>query len=366
MQNFFNTVPTVNYGTLHSPTWKYALAGLMRNLKLAHDYYHNKQFSVRSQHILVRFLHSLAINPEMHIERYYSIADSQSLGMAARFKMTSAISVGGIFNGPFYGKNSKEIILATNDGFDPYHIHRNWKTTSAVKPLLHPISDLSMMIPNGVSHVGVSGVAVIHINVPMLAVQYRAFCLEQYANSLKNVSTEATSHFVHRYVLPNMLAAQTDMALFNRFLNLLNGAPMTQSATKHPYAPLSYEKYVDKFFIELIDFFEKSDRTFENILVQIPSLTGTMRSTLMLPDYAPTRQVTWAEAISRIDAVDLLTQVAPEGGNSRNLSELNYFLREFKMIERDSIFNTVPEPVKTDCLRKIDAIRRRVGYERTA
>jgi hypothetical protein len=366
MQKFFNTLPGVAHGTLQSRNWEYAKSGILRNIDSAIKYYSTRDFTVKSQHLLVRILHSLGVSQSVNFDRYYDIIDYKALRIGSTFGLTSSISYGDIHEGIFFGPNSKEIIIAINESFNHYDVYRNWKTMKSVNVIAYPRSDLGLMLGNGKDNDTAGGISVITINIAMLAIQYRAFCYEQYKISLDGGNTRTASHFVHQYILPNMLYSQVDIAIFNRFSNLVLGAPMSESKTKHPFFLLEYDKNVDEYLSMILKYLESNPRDFENILQILPSLSKkNMQEVMVLPNYAPTKQMAVAEIASRIDVLNILTLVAPDNGTRLNQSDINFFLREFKSYSRENIFNSRNESISYFLKQKIKDIQKRVGGEVT-
>lgn len=361
MQKFFNDTLAIAGGEYSGAKWRYAHAGLQRNLQTLTKYYHNTKHAVLNQHILVRLLRSLNVNMQMPLDRFYALIDDKALTLGRTFKMTSPINVGALYKGAFYGKGSYEILWANDDAFIPDVVHEHWKSAQPIQVLLHTQSDLNLNLPNGQGENFFEGVSVIKINIPMLAVMYRAFCLEQYYKGLHGDGMETASQFVSNYVLPSMLPSQLDMSLFNRFLNMARGAPQTSDTQKHAIHVNDYTRDVDSFFTELLDYMDKGPRTYSTILQLIPAVhQRSMFEALRLPDVAETRQVRWAMLLARIDAIDLLTLAAYDGGRTRNQSDNNYFLRQFKMLQTGGILDSLPEEVRDSTQRKISDVSRRM------
>lgn len=359
MQYFFNEIDAASLSQYRSPTWDYARNGLLSNIEKARDFYRTQAISVPAQHILVRMLDALGVNHEYNLERFADIIDARALNMAMAFKMTSSVSVGTLFNGTFYGKGSREILIGINDRFDVLEADKNWKSVRAVKVLLTTRSDLSTVLPDGKAYSFNDGVSVIAINIPLLAVQYRAFLNNQFRSPFFQTGDALTTgHFVNMFVLPNMLYSQMDMILFNRFYSLLTGAPLQTNNWRPPFYQVDYSKYVDRYFLRLIDYFGKSKRDFRTIMNILPMVGAqNFREGLRLPDFASTRQIFWAEVLTRIDAVLLLTKLGPNSGTLLNGSDINYFLREFNLLDQDNIFGTAPEDIREEAHRKITEIR---------
>lgn len=364
MQTFFNVNNGIQHGLLQNAQWNYAKKGLLRNIEKAVEYYQSRTFVVASDHLLVRLLKSLGVSYEHNLERFTAIVDAKSLAFSRLFGLSSSVSYGKLHSNVFYGPDETEIIVATNDYFNPYDTHNNWKSVRAVNVISHSKSDLDLILPNGKNYLDSEGISVIAVNIAELAVQYRAFVLEQYAKVQRGENASPTSYFVHTYVIPNMLYSHLDYALFNRFNNLLIGSPNTPYKSNHPFFTLDYTKYIDKFYSTLVRYLRMSERSYTAILDLIPTVTkDNLRQVMELPDWTPTRQISWVELISRIDACLFLSMTSPKGGNKLSGNDVNYFLREFKHIAQDNILNSLPMNLRLDLELKIDDYERNVGNE---
>ncbi len=339
MQQFFNQKVKSSRLAPRSPSWDYVQAGLDRNLQTVQRYYKIRPFSVKSNHILVRLLNSLGVAHDQNLERFHDIVEAKSPYLGMTFKMTSSIHKGILHDGLFYGEGTQEVIFATSEYFNPYLVEKHWQDVSAVTVLDHPRSDLDMLLPTGRKSTNETGIAVIAVNVPMLAVQYRTFSKIQFERMQTGISPLTTAQFVHMYVLPNMVASHLDVALFNRAVNLTTGAPMGVSTSKHRFPLIDYTARVDKVYSDLTKFIHTNDRDFYTILESFPAVSvPSMLTVNRLPDQAPTRQVAWAEVLTRLKALDWLTKISPDHGVRYNRSELNYFVREFVRNVSDNTF----------------------------
>lgn len=342
MQQFFNqTSESTSRVSIH-PTWEYVQAGLSRNLNTLLKYYTVRPYSVKSNHILARLLNSLGA-PMGNLERFYNIVDAKALNLGMSFKFTSAIHRGMLHDGIFYGPGCKEIIIATNDAFSPYKVTRNWKEAQAVKVLLHPRSDLDLHLPTGRTTGVEKGLAVIAVNIPMLAVQFRAFLKEQVAKqeSIGN-SPLRVGQFIHMYVLPNMMPSHLDGVLFNRSFNLLKGAPMGQATVNHHYTWIDYASKCDRALGYFIDRCRSADTNYEVMMDSFPMINvPNLREYARLPEQAPTRQLAWAEVLARLKVVDWLSSISPRAGEQKDAADNNYFIKEFIRHKSDSTFENV-------------------------
>lgn len=340
MQTIFNNLTNISTGISSYPDWKYLRSGLNRNLKTTIDYYQNRRFAVKGNHLIARILNSLNISYDRDIEQLYNLIEAKAFHIGMHFKLSSSVYKGDVFNGVFYGEGTKEIIMVTNDFINPYEIERDWKNVQAVRVLTHPKSDLSLLLPNGKAYSEETGLACIEINLPALITQYRCFVLEQYNRIKDTLTASPTSVFIHMYVLPNMLYSHLDHCIFNRVYNLMMGAPMGVPQFRHPFTLIDYNKKVDDCLIEIVDYVSKNDLDFNTILRTFPCVTKlNFKELLRLPEQAPTRQITGSEFLARFKAIEFLININPNKGKTKNMDTINYINRMIKRNERDSVLD---------------------------
>lgn len=364
MQLFFNTPLNISYGLLRYTKWDYIRAGLLRNLDITQKFYHSRIYSVKSNHFLARLINTINISHNLELERFYDIVDQKSGIISNAMRITSSFQKGALFNGIFYGAGCPEILITDLESFNPFEVHKNWKTVSAVKVIKHPRSDLSLMLPNGKNTGSETGLAVISINIPMLAVQYRAFVQDQIKmNSSQNIGFQTVGHFIHRFVLPNMLPSHLDLAIFNRVNNLLNAAPMGESTRAHSFVLVDYSTLVTEVQEELIKNIKGKNLEYKAIMATIPAIVNNnMIDVLVLPDNPSTRQITWAEVASRIDELLTIIQLGDTESIGKNMIVLNSFVREFRLYERDKSISThLPKDIYHDILYKMNTIAKLIN-----
>lgn len=364
MYNFFNTTTEIGQNVLSPAKWNYAKSGLLQNLLRVQDYYKNRPFAVKSQHILARLLNSFPISYNLSLERFYSLVDTYGLRISVGYKMTSSIFNGKIFNDIFYGEGIDEILVATDESFNPYRVTDDWINVSAVRVLAHPNSDLRLLLPNGKNFGTETGLAVISINIPMLAVQYKAFLEYQNKRLIEeNMSTHTTAQFIHMYVLPNMLKSHLDVALFNRAYNLVVGAPMGDTTKKHAFYLTDYTGVVDDVYEEIVDYFKRVEKPYNIMLKSFFTITEESFETLMLlPDNAPTRQVMWSNLLARLRAMEFLLKLSKSHGNTSSRSENNNLNRILQYHDSNKLIETLlPENLLRDVRLQLKEIKEMLG-----
>jgi hypothetical protein len=348
MHGLFNLMPGVNIPTMYAANWHYAREGLRHNLKKVVEFYQSHSMAVESDHFLVRLLQSINTPKALKLDRYYSNVDALSLNLGMALKMTSSISKGHVFKGVFYA-GSTEVLIADNADFDPEAVTREWQHVQAIRVLRHPRSDLGLNLPDGKKSGTEEGIAVIAINIPMLAVQYRAFRLREDAYALETGEPGRTiMQFIHMNVLPNMLYSHFDYVMFNRIYNLERGAPLGESTKPHPFYITDFAQKLNAVQAIILTNLKAVGQDFTGVLRNIPAVTKeNLDDALVIPDMAPTRQVIWALALSRFPAIDLMLDLV-KGGNQggaqiRNQQQLNLLMQAIRSYRTASLFSSMLE-----------------------
>jgi hypothetical protein len=342
MQLFFNVPASISQGILKYSEWNYIREGLLRNLQTVQNFYRTRVYAVKTNHILAQLITNIGVSHKLDIERFYQLVDARANSLGMTFKLTSAISKGALFNGIFYGHGCTEIIMNDSALFDPRDAVKNWKNLAPVKSIMHPKSDLGLLLPNGKITGFETGLAVISINIPMLAIQWRCFAEDQLYNDIsEGQSLQGMQHFIHRYVLPNMLPSHLDYALFNRLSNILNGKPMGNNVRQHPFVLIDYTNRVDNVHSRIINDLASRVMEYQAILRMIPAVSlPSMLEVMTIPENAPTRQVLWAEILSRLQVISDIITLGGDKDINRNSITLNSFAREFVLFNQEAVLKS--------------------------
>jgi hypothetical protein len=193
----------------------------------------------------------------------------------------------------------------------------------AVTVLDHPISDLGLLLPNGHNNSTASGISIIAINIPKLLYQYRCF-MDHRAKLGEVESILCSNHFIHAYVIPNMLYTHTDICILNKLVNLHDGAPMSVALSKHSFPVVDYNHRVDNILRYVITLLSDSKTGYPTYLSNIPSIyKDNMLYSLQMPDIIKNKQVWWALLLSRLKAIKFLLDIGGMNGVSTNRSMVN-------------------------------------------
>lgn len=359
MYRLFNEEERLHLPRMQFPAFEYIRRTYQRELLNVADYYHNRVYAVKSNHLLANILYHINIPMQYAIDRYTDVALARGPYIAKSFNLTSDINYGQVFDGVFFGSNCQELILYDEEYFNPFYAEREWSRISAVKVLAHPKSDFGLLLPNGRDSSTGGGLAVISVNIPLLAVQYRGFLKNQMTKVKQEVGMLDIQHFIHMYVLPNMLYSQIDLTIMNRLMNLFYNAPMSVPILKHPFMVTDYTHRMDHILLDVLETLTEKSERFDAALNQIPTIIAkNMQDALQMPDVAPTRQVLWALILTRLNVMKFLLDVSNESSITTNRMEINQLKRLLRQFDIDGIFtNVLPHDIAYDTIQIVDQIR---------
>lgn len=342
------------------PSFTYAKAQIDRDIAKFFDYFRTAPRFVNNQHLVVKILTMLSTSHTRDNYSFINRVRSEYISLVNTLEISTATNFGKIhYNGNFYNKSVKEIIIAHETDFDIDLAYENWTTLEPIKILSHPFTDLSMQRCNGNYQSEETGYAVFAINVPMLALQFKAWS----ELNEKQKPRLRVGHFVSMYVLSNMLYTHFDLAYLNRIKNRLNAETVSNVGNKHPFTTTDYSGIVDSSIIELIDRFRKKKSVdwFECAFNTKLLTTENLTSHFNWLDIIPNRQIKWAVTIGYLNYWEYLALAT--GNNPSNRMFNNKLKLEFKAISNDRLLETVLRTDKalTEIIdNKIKAIEERL------
>ena len=356
MFELFNDEPANNAGKIILPQFIYLRGVLDRDIGQIINYYQNEVTSVPNEHLLVKFLMSLNVSMKRDLQNYIDTAGDVGMMVAQSMRLTSSLGYGSIFSpGPFYGRKTEEIVIIEDSPFDIYKAQQDWRALRPVRVLSHPFTDMSLGRCNGNYNGSTeSGIAVIAINVAMLALQYRCW-YEQERQPDPSEAARTVHQFVSMYPITNMIYSHVDVAFFNRLVAQFLIEKVAPYRKCHPFFVVDISARVDAVIEQQLQVLESSSKTFDQILSAVPGAThGDLRDVIRMPRVIPTRQVKWAMIVARLQLIRFLVQmnvVAQNPENSWYLGKIRQDLRLFR--NERAIPHDVMTEVETTILNDI-------------
>lgn len=354
----FNIINTK--GIESSPRFVYA--GLdatrrrwMENIVYLRNYYQNSGVSVSNTHPLVNLLESMTFSPKPTARAYYdAVRDSlgrlsTGSGIVTPINSRSVISP---TRDSFYGNSQQEILLSADFDMDPAMAYINWQNVEAVRVMRCPVNDLNMAVPDGTVAPSAGGISIIYIDIPLLAIQYLGWLTRPQGTT--NMGQERTGHFVAKYVLPNMLVSQTNVAIFNRLAKMWLGDPVDPPANVTPISiPTNYTGF-DQFAKNYIAGHTSQKPTFRETLHNIPLVRTNGLSLVANPNILTTRQNEWAIVAGLIPYLSHVLSIDNRHEAVGNLAERVALKRYLKVLAGDRGLANAPTRLRNDIQLEID------------
>lgn len=274
------------------------------------EYVTARQLFLPNNHVVIRLLKSINVSMKTDIYDYvYKVEDSVRT-ITHGLDFTNSTNRGKVHRpGQFINPNVGEIIISNTETFDVDFAIKNWQKLTPLKFLDHPCSDISYGLPNGNYTLdNEEGLAVVLINIPMLALQYRCWLSECLKKNTDHVPPLAS--FVMAYPIMNMAKSHADIAMFNRLYNEVHQYKNTGFVRRNAIALVDYSSSIDGVLKEYKDILIRTPLDFQTILDNIPSLYyGNFHNAVRLPKMASTRQLRWALLTSRLKIFHFLLTI---------------------------------------------------------
>jgi hypothetical protein len=327
-------------GGLALPDFRRVQAGLRLSLSKVIEFRRQNPVGLNGSHFLVKLIQSLNVPLSLETEIYNDKVRDISLNLAMSLKMTSALSQGRVFTpGVFYGEHVTEALVANIDPFDLDQLEDHWRDMRPIRVLYHPKTDLNLDVPDGRHPSEEAGMAVIAINIPMLASQYRKW--RQFRSDVSDDSPRSIMQFLQEIPLPNMLYSHLDVAIVNRLIGLFFKVEMSKPRGHHSFYLTDWTDEVDKALERWMDNVQSRKLDFDTLVSILPTVSAEdYHEILALPDLAFTQQLQWAVVLARLPLVVFLVQFNALTDNPRNRKYLNYLRHYLRQMDLSRVMRT--------------------------
>lgn len=355
MYDLFEGEREIDQGRVIIPQFMYLKGALTREVAKVVTYYQTWPTTLPNEHLLVKLLLNLNVSMKRELQNYVDIASEMGYQVASQLRLTSSVNYGRVFSpGVFYGRACSEILIAHDSPFDIYDADVNWRELQPIVVHRHPFTDLNLARPMGEGNKHEPGIAVISINIPMLAVMWRGWWRDERKPD-PSQPARRTHHFLSMYPITNMLYSQTDIALFNRMVALYDLEDVAPFKRLHSFFTYDYTDRADEYLEKQLELLRRTPMTFDHMLSAIPSLFAKdLREASQLPAVIPTRQVVWGLVIARIALVRFLVHINAYTENAKNRGYLNKIRQSLGRVRIDRVLETtLPNDVLQDVDRTI-------------
>lgn len=335
MYTLFNDQLPSTRGGINLPQLDFVIRGLDQEVQKIIAYYQKNPQAVSSDHLLVKVIQSLSVPFGTDVNIYRDRVEEQALDLAMHFKLTSVLNRGNVFNGVFYGSGTMEAIIAASSDFDAEEATKNWQTLEPIRVIRHARTSLYFDPIRPTLIDGEEGMAVILVDIPMLAVQYRAWRKDPTSYS-RDESPRSIMQFLCTYPLPKMIGSHVNIAIFNRLAAWRDAIVPTDQNATFPFFVANWYRRLDEQLLKLNEMLDRTRGDFLQVLTNIPGVTtDSFLEAIRLPKILATRYVQWAFTLSRLPVVKFLLQQADQNSIQRNGVYVNIIRRELREMRND-------------------------------
>lgn len=325
MFSLSNKTPTrANIGKVTPPERPYLVRVYNDIVNDVIEHYHRYPKRVDSDNIFGRLLTLIPRRWDLDDHRYLRYVDDASEPLSRAFNFVSSSYRGRIYeSGVTMGREADEVVITHYEGI-PKDLDKplEWRYWSPIKYLNHSMYDLQLPIMN--NHLRVKGSAVISIDIPLMALQYRRWLKRQKVTH--EDQRESVYRYVGGYLLPNAVRSYLDIAVFNRLEHIANGKSLLRFPSAHPFYITDLSNRVDNYCKQIIADNKRKQVDLEAFVYNTPLIMEESLHSLMrrLPDQPVTHNNEWAFIAARIPYLRYLVVhgIPRDGGDRHHVNDI--------------------------------------------
>lgn len=315
-----------NEGRLIFPEIAYLRTIVDSEIAKVKKYYRSIPHYLPPQNQIVKLLMSVAVPFEDDFYSYSRQVAAITTKLAMSMRLTAEGSEGRFLTSAgLYGLNSKEIVILTTTPFSLTDIEDTWKDITPIRILRHDYDNVNFAVPDGLRQSYI-GSAVYEINLPLLACQYIAFRLDEKKNN--SDKPKSIQQFVRMYPMTNTLESHFDLAVVNRFKNMIMDIKPLPYAKAHPFSIIDIRSKLDTALFKYAQYLKTAPREYRRMLALLPSLTESTVPGILTPPRLPaSRQTSWALNYAVLPYVAMIVKMNKISGSKKD-SYFNYHLKQ--------------------------------------
>lgn len=310
---------------------------MLRELAKVSAYYKSSNYVVNGDHLLNQLLLQLNVSLNRDLESYVRICGQETERLARVFKLVNpVVSNPEVRSGEFYNADTKEFIILHAEEFDFLKAYEQWDKLVPVKVHTHSFTDTTMGVADGkyTNTLREGGYSVISINLPMLALQYRAWIDK--VQSRQDFKTQ-TVNFIYCYPIVNIQTRHMELAIINRLINTYRNLPVAEFKGVHPITVTNIDSHLDRAIKSRIDIINKGEYKFDQLFNIFDCLKFKTWFNVIRPlDISPVRSVKWVLELQTLNYFEFFVETRGERGY--NNQEVKRVLRDLRYLSNDNTY----------------------------
>lgn len=339
MYQLFKDYPIQRNTKVDAADFLFVRKTILRELARITTYYTNSNFVVDGDHLINQLLLQLNVSLSRDLESYVRACGQETERLARAFKLIHpTVSDPRPHQGTFYNNNTQEFIILHATEFDFNTAYDKWDKLVPIKVHSHCFTDTTGQLPDGSykNSIGESGYAVISINMPMLALQYRAWI--EKVRRHQEVKDQSVN-FLFQYPITNMVYRHMDLVIVNRMINKYREQPVAKYQRMHPIATIDIDERLDSVLDKRIDYIKKGEYKFDQLFTIFNCLKKPDWLTILRPiDVAPVRSVKWVLELQILNYFQFFLEVRRDAKGSYNNREITRSLRDLINLSNDTTY----------------------------
>ncbi len=337
MYQLFKDVPKNRNTKMDSADFLYVQKTLLREMSKIGNYYRDSNYVVKGDHLINQLLLHLNVSLKRDLESYVRVCGQETERLARVFKLVNpVVSNPVVRHGEFYNTDTKEFIILHAEEFDYLKAYNNWEKIVPIKVHAHNFTDTTMHVPDGdyINNLREAGYSVISINLPLLALQYKAWVDK--VQSLQDHKTQ-TVNFIYQYPLVNMQHRHMELVLINRLINTYRGLPVADFKGVHPMSVTNVDSHLDRVIKRRIEMIKGGQFKFDQLFNVFTCLRHKSWFSVIRPiDIAPVRSVSWVLEVQILNYFEFFVETRVDA--TYNRQELTRALRDLRYLNNDSVY----------------------------
>lgn len=339
MYRLFNKNMGLNIGKNDYPLFFQVQKNINREISKVVAYYRNSSMVVDTTHLCCQILNNLNVSMKRDLDSYMLSCMEEVERLAKLFNLIHHdVSTPETRDGLFYNKGISEFVVADESYFNHDLAYKQWDKLSPIKVYYHPFTDINYPLLNGnyKNPIKEKGYAIIGINIPMLAIQYRAWL-----NKKNNIGDQfdRMESFILRYPILNCVYRHAEIALFNRLVKTYNKEPLAKFYRLHPTAIVDYTNMVDDLMKERVNILKNKKVSFDELFSMFNTLFGKdWRYLANIPSILQVRNTKWILDLQVIPLLQFWLTLNKAGNVLENKQITNTLLRHLRNLENDAVY----------------------------
>lgn len=328
----------------HPPVIDNIRRTLFKNIEMYKTYWQNMNWTVRSDHVLMRVLNKVTLFTEDNLLNY-NAAERALEGFVSSIGFITPVFYGRVQPKPhFYGEGCQEILIDQRfDDSVELMMMKHYTEWDPIRVVRHPFTSFDYQIANGKKRrTGEKGIVIIKIDLALLCVQYHCWLMDRMRNRYENDELKPMGVFLHNVPITNMIESHTEVVWYNRFMNYCLNEPNNDDRGDQRLMLVTSYTHLDEFYRRLYDNYVRSRADFYEWICWLPGLYTKNYREFIAHDFSlRTHQNKLSFALIEYPALCWLFQLEHRVKTGADTLYRNEYLKTLREYKNNRTFGTI-------------------------